>query len=109
MYIYKKDQLAEGDPRMKIAYEYSLPSTELLARLGVESGSLLGVHGLAVTAFDGEEPIGFGYVRALEAETAGDCCISVHPAYQEREIDANIRKLLCVRSWQPRGVLHACI
>jgi hypothetical protein len=101
--------LAEGDPQVKIAYEYSLPTTELLARLGVESGSTLGTQGLAVTAFDGEEPIGFGYVRAPEAEATGDCCISVHPAYREREIDANIRKLLCVRSRKPQGAMHACV
>jgi hypothetical protein len=93
---------------MNIAYEYSLPSTELLSRFGVDGGSAHAAQGLAVTAFDGEEPIGFGYVHAPEADTAG-CCICVHPAYRAREIDANIRKLLGARSPKAHGALHALV
>lgn len=93
---------------MKIAYEYSTPSTEQLTRLGLETALLQVESGCAVTAYDGDEPIGFGFVQA-GAECGGECCIQVHPAYGQRQIDANIRKLLQAGSGRLQGMNKVCV
>jgi hypothetical protein len=93
--------------RLIIAYEYSIPSTEQLTRLGLDTSLLQAGTGCAVTAWDGDEPIGFGYVQD-GAERGGECRIQVHPAYGQRQIDVNIRKLLHARSFQPHSRSKAC-
>ncbi|KIL38039.1 hypothetical protein SD70_28970 [Gordoniibacillus kamchatkensis] len=93
---------------MKIAYEYSVPSSEQLTRLGLDTALLQAGSGCAVTAYDGDEPIGFGFVQE-GAEPEDGCCIQVHPAYAQRQIDVNIRKLLGVRSRQPHSLNKICV
>jgi hypothetical protein len=76
---------------MKIAYEYNMLNVQQASKLGLEPSSLSAASGCAVTAYDGEEPIGFGFVCANQE---ADYCIHVLPAYAGRQIDVNIRKLL---------------
>lgn len=82
---------------MKIAYEYSLPNDTQLKRLGLDASSLMEIAGCAVTAYDGEEAIGFGFMQK-ECSTPDNCRILVMPAYDARQIDRNIMKLLKARS-----------
>ncbi|MFC0211474.1 hypothetical protein ACFFK0_03255 [Paenibacillus chartarius] len=93
---------------MIIAYEYSTPTNEQMTRLGWPAGHIQqSISDVSVVAYDGEEPVGFGYVTATDGTGASSCCIQVHPDYAARQIDANIRKLLLVRSMkmkQPQAV-----
>lgn len=82
---------------MKIAYEYSVPTPQLLTRLGLDDSAMFEKPSCAVTAYDGEELIGFGFMQE-ECKVAGECRIQVLPAYGERQIDRNIMKLLKARS-----------
>lgn len=82
---------------MKIAYEYSIPNPQLLTRLGLGNSDIPEAVSFVVTAYDGEEPIGIGFMQQ-ECSTPGECRIQVLPAYGERQIDRNILKLLQARS-----------
>jgi hypothetical protein len=82
---------------MKIAYEYSFPNSQVLMQLGSDDFGLLDTASCAVIAYDGEEPVGFGFMHK-ECNEPEACRIRVLPAYGERQIDRNIKKLLQARS-----------